>query len=369
MTASLAPIGRRRLIAAAGAWALCAPWSTRAQPARVPIADMHSHFDMRTLPSASLADEMRAQRIALVSWALPADFRWTRATDTGIVQSGVPPAGALASFFGESFELMRAYVARSKLRTVLGADDVDACVAGDCGVVLAAEGADFLEGRLERLDDFVAKGLRHVQLVHYIRNLVGDFQTEAPTHGGLSELGKALVAACNSKGVLVDVAHCTRQGITQALAVAKVPCVFSHGWVDDAEGRWSDTHGYMKRRISLAQARQIAAAGGVVGLWGLGLQSPGPSRTPGQGNWTVGRGDARGYARELASLVDRLGEDHVALGTDLHGVGAGWSVNDYGHVRGVVDTLQSMKLPGSVIDKLASGNYVRVLKTAMTSRT
>jgi len=59
--------------------------------------------------------------------------------------------------------------------------------------------------------------------------LVGDFQTEAPTHGGLSDFGRSLMAACNAKGVLVDLAHCTRAGITQALAVAKVPVVFSHG--------------------------------------------------------------------------------------------------------------------------------------------
>ena len=116
--------------------------------------------------------------------------------------------------------------------------------------------------------------------------------------------------------------------------MAKAPVVFAHGWVDGTEGSWADGTGYLARRISLAQAKQIAAAGGVVGLWGLGLRSPGPSRKPGHGNWNVGRGDARGYARarELASLVDRLGEDHVAIGSALHGVGPAWSVNDYGHV-------------------------------------
>ena len=363
-------VSRRRLVAAAGLCPLCSPWAARAQAERVPIADMHSHFGMlgKTLPNAPVAEDMRAQRVALVAWSLPSDVRWIRSTDTGIVQAAVPPPGALASFFAETLDLMRAYLVQARLRTVLTPDDVDACVAGDAGIVLAAEGADFLEGRFDALDSPVAKGLRHVQLVHYIRTPVGDFQTTAPTHGGLSEFGKSIVEACNAKGVLVDLAHCTAEGITQALAVAKAPVVFSHGWVDNVEGSWKDAYGFLQRRLSLAQARQIAAAGGVVGVWGLGLQSPGPSRIPGQGNWTVGRGDTRGYARELASLVERLGEDHVALGTDLHGVGASWSVNDYGHVRKVVDALQDMKLPGRVVDKLAYGNYVRVLKTAMTSR-
>lgn len=363
-------LARRRLLGAALASCALSPWAARAQPARVPIADMHSHYGMfgRNPPTAPVAEDLRAQRVALCAWAIPTDGHWIRSTDTGIVQSAEPPPGALSAFFAESLEKMRSYLAKSGLRTVLDAADVDACIAGDAGVVLASEGTDFLEGRLDALDAYVAKGLRHVQLVHYIRNPVGDFQTEAPTHGGLSPLGRSLVEACNAKGVLVDLAHCTPAGIRQALAIAKAPVVFSHGWVDDVEGSWNDAFGYLRRRISLAQAKAIAAGGGVVGLWGLGLVSPGPSRTPGRGNWTVSRGDGRGYARELASLVDRLGADHVAIGTDLHGVGPGWSVNDYGHVRGVVDALQGMGLPSGVLDKVAHANYARVLKAAMAGR-
>ena len=60
-----------------------------------------------------------------------------------------------------------------------------------------------------------------------------------------------------------------------------------------------------------------------------------------------------------------LGADHVALGTDLEGVGAGWSVNHYGHVRSVIDALQDMKLPSTVVEKVAFANYARVLKAAL----
>src|SRR5262249_35520401 len=105
---------------------------------------------------------------------------------------------------------MKAYVAKEGLRTVLTAADVEACVAGEGGIVFAGEGADFLEGRVEALDGAYAKGLRHLQLVHYIRTPVGDFQTASPTHGGLSAMGRQLVQACNAKGVLVDLAHATR---------------------------------------------------------------------------------------------------------------------------------------------------------------
>jgi membrane dipeptidase len=231
--------------------------------------------------------------------------------------------------------------------------------------VLASEGTDYLEGRVEDLGAFRAQGLRHVQLVHYIHNPIGDFQTVPPVHNGLSEIGKRLVQACNEQGLLVDLAHCNAAAVDQALEVAKKPVVWSHSWVDQTGGRWQDRYGYLQRRLSLAQAKKIADRGGVVGLWGLALTKPGPSSTPGQGNWTVARGDTRAYAAEIANLVNWLGADHVGIGTDIEGVGAGWSVNNYADVRSVVDALQEMKLPASAIEQVACANYARVLKAAL----
>src|SRR6185503_16374551 len=108
----------------------------------------------------------------------------------------------------------------------------------------------------------------------------------------------------------------------------------------------------------LAHARKIAAKGGVVGLWGFGL-----SRR--DALWPVWQNDQAGYARELAKLVDLLGADHVAIGTDIEGVGANWSVNTYAHVRAVVEALQAAKLPASTIEKVAFANYARVLRSAL----
>jgi membrane dipeptidase len=359
---------RRALLRAALPMLALGPLAARGADSRVPIADMHSHFGIitrPTLPSADFAAELRAQRVALIAWSLPSDLRWVRAVDTGIEQAREPAPGELAAFFRERLGRMAAYVGRGGLRPVLAGADVDACLAGDSGVVLASEGADFLEGRVEDLGAFYAQGLRHVQLVHYIRNPIGDFQTVPPVHNGLSDAGKRLVEACNEQGVLVDLAHCSGPAVEQALEIAKKPVVWSHSWVDRTEGRWQDGVGYLQRRLSRAQAKKIADRGGVVGLWGLGLAKPGPSRTPGQGNWTVGRGDTHGYAREIANLVDWLGADHVGLGTDIEGVGTGWSVNNYSHVRSVIEALQDMKLPASAIEQVAFGNYARVLKAAL----
>jgi membrane dipeptidase len=81
----------------------------------------------------------------------------------------------------------------------------------------------------------------------------------------------------------------------------------------------------------------------------------------------VGLSDTRGYAKEIASLVNKIGADHVAFGTDIEGVGPNWSVNNYTHLRSVVDHLQDMKLDSSVIERVAYGNYARVLKASLKS--
>ncbi len=350
---------RRRLLQAGAALLSGSPWLARAQK-RVPIADMHSHYGMVTRRGgeSGLADDMRASGVALVAWKLIADARWIKAGPSGIAQSGEPAPGALAQFFGETIDRMRRYVTQHKLRAVLARADVDACVAGDSGIVLASEGADFLEGKVDGLGAAYDKGLRHLQLVHYIRTPVGDLQTTRPEHAGLSALGKQVIEACNARGILVDLAHSGGPSVEQALDVAKAPLVWSHGWVDAQPGQWRDASGFMARRLSLEQAKKIAAKGGVVGLWALGVNRPVPG-------WNVSPGNQASYARELASLVNRLGADHVALGTDIEGVGPNWAVNSYAHVRAVIGSLEEAGLGDAVIEKVAHANYARVLKEAL----
>ena len=350
---------RRRLLKGAAAFAAL-PGGALAQ-APVPIADMHSHYGMiqRRIQMSGFADELRAQRVALVAWKIVADNRWIRSTPTGIEQFREPAPGELARFFHDYLDTVRAYVADHKLRAVLTRADIDACLGGEAGVVIASEGADFLEGRVENLDAAYDKGLRHLQLVHYIRTPIGDFQTARPTHNGLTEVGKRLVEACNAKGVLVDLAHSTPESVDQALEIAKVPLVWSHGWVHPQAGDWRNQYGYLGRRLSLDQAKKIAGRGGVIGLWGLGLSKP-------ANGWSVTPRNTDAYADELAALVGKLGADHVALGTDIEGVGPNWSVNSYADVRKVIERLQQLKLGDSVIERVAFGNYARVLRSVLT---
>src|SRR6266704_3279636 len=59
--------------------------------------------------------------------------------------------------------------------------------------ILADEGCDFLEGRIDCVQEAYDRGLRSLQLVHYRVNELGDIQTEPAVHGGLTGFGKEVV--------------------------------------------------------------------------------------------------------------------------------------------------------------------------------
>ena len=351
---------RRRFLAAASGLAAGFAWPAMAQPKGPPIADMHSHYGLiqRSLVFANLGTAMRESDVRLLAWKIVSDARWIRGTSTGIAQVKEPAPGELADYFRLQVERLREHVTKNALLLVRTQADLDRAAKEGGGVVLAAEGADFLEGKVAALDGAYASGLRHLQLVHYIRTPVGDFQTEKPVHGGLSPMGKELVAACNAKGVLIDLAHSTEAAVAQALELSKAPMIWSHSWVDDAPGSWEDRFGFLRRRLSVASAKKIADKGGVVGLWALGLNRPGYG-------WSVVARDKRAYAGEFVKLVKRIGADHVAFGTDIEGVGSSWSVNDYEDVRAVVGHLEELGLDAASIEKVAFRNYARVLREAL----
>lgn len=324
------------------------------------IADMHTHMGLMGIQRtpADLATDMRANGVRVVAWKLIADALWLGSNNQGIYQRSTPKPGELKTYFQKTLGEMLAYAQRTGLPVIRSAADLSRTSVAEPGLLLASEGADFLEGSLDELATAVQRGLRHLQLVHYIRNPVGDFQTESPDLGGLTPFGKSLITACEHQGVLVDLAHCSAQSFDHALEVARKPMVWSHGWVQGDGGSHRDVFGYLKRRLSIAQARKLADRGGVVGLWSLGLNRP-------DALWSARQNNPAGYARELAKLVRLLGADHVGLGTDLAGVGDGWSVNHYGQVREVVQMLEAEKLTASEIDKVTSGNFIRVLQATL----
>ena len=96
------------------------------------------------------------------------------------------------------------------------------------GIVQAIEGSQFLEGRLERIEDVFARGVRHLQIVHFFASDMGDNQTEPATQGGLTARGRQAIAECNRLGLVVDLAHATMAFVEAAAKVSRTPLLLSH---------------------------------------------------------------------------------------------------------------------------------------------
>jgi membrane dipeptidase len=169
-----------------------------------------------------------------------------------------------------------------------------AWAGGQTAVLLACEGGDFLEGRLEALAEARALGVSSLTLVHYRVNDIGDIQTEEPVHGGLTAFGRHVVAECNRLGLVIDCAHATFETTVGVLEASRQPVMISHSHLDHA-GR------HHPRLLSPAHARAVADAGGLIGAWPSGVTSA----------------SLADFAGEIARLADLVGPGHVAVGTDM----------------------------------------------------
>lgn len=326
----------------------------RAEPApQILISDMHFHsfFGDSVNHSRPVARTLAEGRATLVSWSVAGDALWLHPRT--LKQTGAPRPGEALGWLMRELGRIKAHMAEQGLKPALGPADVDAALAGDARIVLSVEGASFIEADPGRVRIAYDAGIRHLQLVHFIRNTIGDFQTEAPEHNGLTGLGREVIAECNRLGILVDLAHSTPTAVRAALAMSKAPMIWSHGSVTAGPPPHRGMIIWQARQLPLAEARAIAAAGGVVGLWALTLD--------------VGR-TVEAYARRLLEIADWLGHEHAAFGTDINGLGPNYILRTYAEVRQAVEIWQRQGVPERRIRNIAGLNYARVLKAAMHAR-
>lgn len=314
----------------------------------IPIGDMHAHlFFIGPKPASRnpMARMMADGNATLVSWSLVGDMPWIRPTPSGLRQKGAPKQGESTKWFKEELKRVKEHAAAQKIKIATTPADIERAAKGEPHVVLSVEGASFLDDGVDGLAMAHEAGIRHIQLVHFVRNTLGDFQTEPPEHNGLTENGRKVVAECNRLGILVDLAHCTSIAVRQALEVSSAPMVWSHSSITKAPARKS---GWQMRQLGLDDAKAIAGKGGVVGLWGLRSD--------------VG-GTVEAYGDRLIEMAQWIGDDHVAFGSDMNAV-ANSPVATYADMRRVVRYLER-KTSSARVRKIAIDNYARVLRRAM----
>lgn len=293
-----------------------------------------------------LADEIQRSGLTAVCAAFRLDFNASNPYET----------------FQQGLTAIDGLMAKDRLTRALTLKDLRAAHdKGQPAIVQSIEGAHFLHGHLERVEDVYKRGLRHLQLLHDKGDKVeplGDIYTEPARYGGLTPFGASVVKECNRLGIVVDLAHASHETVLGALKVSTQPVIVSHTSLDSRAGKNPRMAKMMAPRlISKEHARVVADAGGVVGVW------------------TKLSGSMEEYVGGLKGLADAIGIDHVGIGsdTDILSPRAGQSTNNAwpgmsgGFFKAAVAEMLRQGFMPEEIAKVGGGNFCRVFDK-VTSR-
>ena len=353
LVAATDPAGRRRALRwlAAG---IGGAMGTAAHAADILIADTHSHIAFRAGPDTCMRCGLTESGVNLMSWALVSDAPFLQRMPNGSIQVNLKPSvEQLREAYTRMLSGMQRRIRGENLRMALNPEHVDLALQGQLHIVMSTEGAHFLGGDVNYLDVVYENGIRQIGLGHFLEGDLLDIRTEAPKLGGLSGLGRSVIARCNSLGILIDLAHSTDQAVAQALEVSKQPMLWSHSAISRQATDWR-SRGNQIMSVSLANAKTMAQRGGVIGIW------------PSKFNFN----DPRAYVEALGEAVAMVGEDHVAFGTDMQGLAPQHTMlESYTGMREIVNLMLASNMPETTVRKVAGQNYARLLKTVMQGRT
>ncbi len=164
------------------------------------------------------------------------------------------------------------------------------------GGLLGLEGAQPLEGSLDKLQGLFEVGYRMIGLAHFFDNEVA-----GSMHGeqkyGLTALGRQVVQRAEAIGMVIDLAHASPAAVTDVFDMATKPVVVSHGGVRAVCEA--------NRNLTDEQLRRLAANGGVIGI----------------GYWKAAVCDSTptGIVAAMNHVRDTIGVEHLALGSDFDG--------------------------------------------------
>lgn len=240
-----------------------------------------------------------------------------------------------------------------QLRVIRNAAEIEECLqTGVFAALLHIEGAESIDPELNALEVFHAAGLRSLGPVWSRPNAFGEgvpfnFGRTPDTGPGLTDLGKALVRACNQLGILVDLSHLNDQGFWDVAAISNRPLVATHS------NAWSLAPA--TRNLTDRQLDAIRDSDGMVGV-----------------NFAVAflREDGAPEAdtplseivRHVDFLVERIGIERVGFGSDFDGAMIPAALGDAGGLPHLLDALRQAGYDDAALRRLAHENWVRVLR-------
>jgi membrane dipeptidase len=251
---------------------------------------------------------------------------------------------------------LKGIVKSGKVKLVLRASDIPAVLDAESppGAILAVEGGDALRGDPDNVNEFYRLGVRIITLIHYRNNELGDTMrmwrnlSPGPPRKGLTPAGRKVVERMQDLGIVVDVSHAHAATLKQIAEMSSRPLVDSHTNPCSVEDPVQ-----CGRSRTWKEMEWIAKTDGVVCTWPLAYTRGATTRTT-----------FSDWAKEILEMKNRLGIEHVGLGTDgggdLPGLIEGY--RDIGDLLKLVSAMQEVGLSQNEIAAFMGGNFHRVLQ-------
>jgi membrane dipeptidase len=242
---------------------------------------------------------------------------------------------------------------KGALKVVRTVDEMAQCLAdGTIAMIFHIEGAEAIDAELNALETLYQAGLRSIGIVWSRPNIFASgvpfaFPSSPDTGPGLTDAGKRLVKACNELGILIDLSHLNEKGFWDVEKLSSAPLVATH----------SGAHALSAsaRNLTDKQLDAIRASNGIVGVnFHVGFLRADGGRDGAKTPLTE-------IVRHLDYMVERMGIDHVALGSDFDGAVMPGDLRDVAGLPKLMDALTAAGYDEAARRQIAYGNWLRVL--------
>jgi membrane dipeptidase len=231
---------------------------------------------------------------------------------------------------------------------------------GVLAIVPCVENGFAIGTDLSRLTWFRSRGARYLTLTHNGHNALADscnprrdLGDRDSEHGGLSPIGLRAIAELNRLGIMVDVAHTSRDTMMQAAEASRTPIVSTHSCVSALCDH--------SRNMTDWQLDIIRDVGGVIQITAVSAFLKVNAKPE-----DVTTAD---FVDHVDYAVKRIGIDHVGISSDFDGGGWFSDWKDAGDTANITIELVRRGYDRGALEKLWGGNFLRVMRVVEEAAT
>lgn len=277
-------------------------------------------------------------------------------TDKGYTVPLPPPLEqgyALAFTIAMAARLFRLETdSKGEFKVVRTVPELETCLHdGTMAAIMHLEGAEAIDTKMDALYVLYQAGLRSLGIVWsranaFAQGVPFNFPDSPNSGPGLTEAGRELVQCCNQLGIVLDLSHLNEAGFWDVAALTTAPLVATH----------SNAHALCAspRNLTDKQLDAIGESGGIVGI----NFHRGFLRADGKRDAETSLTE---IVRHLTYIADRIGIDHVALGSDFDGAFMPQDLHDVTGLPKLVAALRTAGYDEQALRKIAYENWLRVL--------